>query len=79
MTVQKAQTGCGIKDWYDQLILHGLTVHYRQIPCIVIMRQFEGGGGERRRKGRRNNFRMDMLVRTIDDCVPFQMNQHVGL
>jgi len=45
------------------------------------MRQFEGGGGERRRtKGRRNNFRMDVLVRTIDDCVPFQMNQHnVGL
>jgi len=45
------------------------------------MRQFEGGegrgGGEKRR---RNHFRMDMLVRTVDDSVPFQMNQHnVGL
>jgi hypothetical protein len=58
-----------------------LTVHYRQIPCIVITRQFEGGGGERRRrKRRRNNFRVATLVRTVDSSVPFQMNQHnVGL
>jgi len=25
VTIQKAQTGYGIKDWYDQLLLHSLT------------------------------------------------------
>jgi len=41
------------------------------------MRQFEGGGWERRRRKRRkNNFCVDALVRTVDDSVPFQMNQH---
>jgi hypothetical protein len=41
------------------------------------MRQFEGERGKRmRRKIRRNNFRVDVLVRTVDNGIPFQMNQH---
>jgi hypothetical protein len=40
------------------------------------MRQFEGWRGDRRRrKRRRNNFCVDVLVRTVEDSVPFQMNQ----
>jgi hypothetical protein len=65
-------------NFFYTAIQNQLTVHYRKIPYIVIVRQFGGGTeGERRRcKRRRKSFPVDMLVRSTGDSIPFQMNQH---
>jgi hypothetical protein len=40
----------GMINFFYTVSQNQLTVHYRQIPCIVIMRQFERGRGEEEEK-----------------------------